>query len=170
MPIVELTAKERDELEQIVRYSHDSRVTLRAQSLLRLAADEAARDVAEQVQLSRQALYVLAARFVQRSELSVLARLADAPRSGRPSGKSERVQQVLPTLLAARPADYGLPGFAWTAGLLKYQIERETRLKVSEPTIRLNLHALNYRYKRSRYVLARRAPHWRQAKGGCNVA
>lgn len=170
MPIVELTAKEREELEQVVRYSHDSRVTLRAQSLLRLDADEAARDVAEQVQLSRQALYVIAARFAQRSGLSVLARLADAPRSGRPGRKSERVQQVLPTLLAGRPADYDLPGFAWTAGLLKCQIERETSLTVSEPTIRLNLHALNYRYKRSRYVLARRALHWRQAKGGCNVA
>jgi transposase len=170
MAIVELTSKEREELHQVVRHSRNGRVMLRAQALLRLDGDESANEVAEQMQVTRQALYALAARFAQRSELCVVERLADAPRSGRPGRKSERVQQLLPTLLAARPADYGLPGFAWTARLLKHQVERETRMTVSEPTIRLNLHALSYRYKRSRYVLARRAPHWRQAKGGCNVA
>ena len=170
MALVKLMSKERDALEQIVRYGRDSRLTLRARAILRLDADEAASAVAEQMQVTRQALYALAARFVQRSGLSVVERLADAPRSGRPDRKSAYVQQLLPTLLAAVPADYGYPGYAWTAGLLKREVERQTQIEVSEATIRLNLHALDYRYKRSRYVLARRDPHWQQAKGGCNVA
>lgn len=117
MAIVELTSKEHDALEQIVRYGRDSRLTLRAQAILRLDADEAASAVAEEMQVSRQALYALAARFAQRSQWGVVDRLSDAPRPGRPDRKSACVQQLLPTLLAAVPTDYGYPGYAWTAGL-----------------------------------------------------
>jgi hypothetical protein len=43
---------------------------------------------------------------------------------------------------------------------------KQEGLVVHERTIRRTLRALDYRYKRPRYVLARTSPTWRQQKGG----
>ena len=39
-------------------------------------------------------------------------------------------------------------------------------LSAPHTTVRRALHALGYRWKRPRFVLSRRAEHWRQAKVG----
>lgn len=170
MTIIQLTVAERAALGEIVQHHRDGQLIRRAQALLLLDMEEAVAEAAEQLHLSRQALYVMARRFVARSTLSIEDRLADAPRSGRPRTKSEQVESKLPELLAKKPIDYGYRSFAWTAGLLKLAVEKASGIDISEPTIRLNLHRMGYRYKRSRYILARRAPHWRQAKGGSKEA
>jgi len=54
--------------------------------------------------------------------------------------------------------------------MLKTQLERQHALRLSDDTVQRAVHALDYRYKRPRFVLARRAPFWRQAKGGSKTA
>jgi hypothetical protein len=54
--------------------------------------------------------------------------------------------------------------------MLRHQVEQRLPQPISQWTIRRALRLLNYRYKRPRYVLARRSPTWHQAKGGSNAA
>jgi hypothetical protein len=54
--------------------------------------------------------------------------------------------------------------------MLRCQVERRLQTPTSERTIRRALRAMRYRYKRPRYVLARRSATWRQAKGGSKTA
>jgi hypothetical protein len=52
-------------------------------------------------------------------------------------------------------------------------LSRQAAGKIGEPvsddTMRRALSLLRYQYKPPRYVLARRSPTWRQAKGGSNA-
>jgi hypothetical protein len=50
--------------------------------------------------------------------------------------------------------------------MLRRQAEKRLRHFLSPDTVRRALRQMRYRYKRPRLVLAERAPHWRQAKGG----
>ena len=63
------------------------------------------------------------------------------------------------------PTDHGYRHPAWTTPLLLAHLTR-AGVEASDVTVRRALHRLGYRWKRPRFVLARRAEHWRQAKGG----
>jgi len=139
----------------------------RAQGLLWLAEGVTVTAVAQRLHVSRQAVYTWQARLgksPRRGELAV--RLADRPRSGRPRTKGRAVDEVIAEVLGTDPRQQGYRVAVWTTGLLRQYVQRNRDLAVSERTIRRCLRRLGYRYKRPRYVLARRAPHWRQAKGG----
>jgi transposase len=64
-----------------------------------------------------------------------------------------------------RPADFGYRHTSWTTELLIEQLGREG-ITASDSTVRRALHEAGYRWKRPRFVLSRRSPTWRQAKGG----
>ncbi len=57
-------------------------------------------------------------------------------------------------------------GEAATVPMLKAQIDKTTKMDASPDLIRRALKRLRWRYKRPRFVLSRRSPTWRQAKGG----
>ena len=115
-------------------------------------------------------LYDLLARYEARAELPVVARIQDEVHVGRPATKRLLVKDSLEALLQSSPTAHGYPGQLWTIGMLKTQIERQYKLQLSDDTVQRAVHELDYRYKRPRYVLARRAPFWRQAKGGSKTA
>jgi hypothetical protein len=52
--------------------------------------------------------------------------------------------------------------------LLRHHLRRQGA-EASATTIRRALRRLGYRWKRPRFVLSRRDPHWRQAKGGSSA-
>jgi transposase len=74
----------------------------------------------------------------------------------------ELVQQVMDT----QPSQYGYQAQGWTAALLRHHLKATQGIEVSIATVRQCLKGLGYPWKRPRYVLARRDPFWRQAKGG----
>jgi hypothetical protein len=82
--IIELSYKERSELERVLKSRTKSKVSQRAQALLLLDEGEAVEQVAELLRVSRQTLHNWMGRFEQRRELKPSERLADAARSGRP--------------------------------------------------------------------------------------
>ena len=51
-------------------------------------------------------------------------------------------------------------------GLRLLALLRRQGVAAADTTVRRALHRLGYRWKRPRFVLSRRAEHWRQAKGG----
>jgi transposase len=94
----------------------------------------------------------------------------DRPRAGRPRRLAEQVERVLVTVLETAPPSQGYRAAPWTTPLLCQYLREHQGLAVSAVTVRRCLHRLGYRWKRPRYVLARRSRYWRQAKGGSSAA
>jgi transposase len=161
-----LSEHERRILRELIHSESSGRVLRRAQALLWLDAGETVAAVAARLNIARQTIYNWRQEFAQRSAEPVAQRLHDEARSGRPANKMALALHWLPILLACSPHDYGYRARSWTSWLLGKQIERESHESIGLNTVRRALHALHYRFKRPRYVLARRAPNWRQSKGG----
>jgi transposase len=94
----------------------------------------------------------------------------DRARAGRPRRLAERVEQVLVMVLEMAPHGQGYRAAQWTTPLLRQYLRERQALAVSEVPVRRGLHRLGYCWKRPRYILARRSPYWRQAKGGSSAA
>jgi transposase len=164
MAAVQLAAREREMLAALARSSHDARETRRALALLDLDAGEPAARVARRYQIGRSTVYEWAARWADATRPRD-GRLRDAARSGRPPATRDGVQEALAKLMPSAPTDHGYRHPAWTTPLLLAHLRREGA-EASDTTVRRALHRLGYRWKRPRFVLSRRAEHWRQAKGG----
>ena len=170
VPILHLSYRARLTLETIAQGSASGRDVRRAQALLWLAAGESVQAVARRLTVSRQMIYALVDRYESRRALPVLERIQDAHHPGRPADKRLLAVTAVQALLKQPPADYGYRGYVWTLGMLKTQVEKRLTISVSEDTVQRALYELDYRCKRPRYVLARRDPHWQQAKGGSKPA
>jgi len=164
MVALRLTARDRETLGEKARSSPDARETRRALALLDLDAGESPAQVAHRYRAGRSTVYEWAARW-DRTDRPRDDRLRDADRSGRPPATRDAVETALAELMPTPPTDHGYRHPAWTTPLLVAHLHRQG-VKASGTTVRRALHALGYRWKRPRFVLARRAEHWRQAKGG----
>jgi transposase len=164
MAALKLSGRDREAVEQAARHSTDARETRRALALLDLADGQTPGQVAARYRVGRSTVYEWVARWNDadrpRSE-----RLRDAPRSGRPPEQRDAVAGQLAELMPSAPTDHGYRHPAWTAPLLMAHLARQG-VEASDTTVRRALHRLGYRWKRPRFVLSRRAEHWRQAKGG----
>ncbi len=169
MALIKLDSRERQSLERIARSSSSAREVRRAQALIWLHRGEGVEQVARRLSMSRQAIYVLVTRYSSRKVRPILERIQDQPHTGRPAGKLKKVAKVIQRLLSRSPSRYGYRSPFWTVPMLKGQVGRQLAEPVSDDTIRRALSVLRYRYKRPRYVLARRSRTWRQAKGGSSA-
>ena len=163
---VTLTDKERQTLERLVRKEKDARIVKRAQALLWLSAGERVQEVAERLGVTRQTIRNWVKRYQEREGVSIRERLADKPHPGRRAKKREAVRALLKETLEQDPRALGYASPVWTTRLLQHYWGHHHDLQVSRRTIRRALRQEGYRYKRPRYVLARRSATWRQAKGG----
>jgi transposase len=164
MVALRLTARDRETLSEKARSSADAREARRALALLDLDAGEPPTRVARRYRVGRSTIYEWAARWGDagrpRDE-----RLRDAERPGRPPDTRAAAREVLAEVMPTAPTDHGYRHPAWTTPLLLAHLRRQG-VEASDATVRRALHALGYRWKRPRFVLSRRAEHWRQAKGG----
>lgn len=161
-----LTSPQRAALFRLAKASPDRREARRALALLDLARGELVTDIACRYGISRETIYQWAARLGTGRLPN--GRLRDAPRSGRPAQAGMIAERLLRAILPTDPRRYGYRHPAWTIALLQHHLRRQG-VEVSPSTLRRALRRLGYCWKRPRFVLARRDPHWRQAKGGCNV-
>ena len=170
MAVIVLSSAGRRALEAIVARPRDGRQYRRAQALLWLAAGERPTAVAQRLRVHRDTVYAWATRYRQRGRQRVPARLRDGARPGRPRRLGGRVERVLVAVLETDPQSQGYRAAQWTTPLLRRYVREQQALAVSAVTVRRCLHRLGYRWKRPRYVLARRSRYWRQAKGGSSAA
>lgn len=168
--IIELTAKERAALEATLTHHQDSRPYQRALALLLLDDGVPVEEVAEQLYVSRQTLYNWIDRFEQREAWPVEQRLLDATRSGRPPTAQGIIDPWIEKVWETDPRTYGYGATGWTAALLRRYLGEVHHHWVGVRSIGLALARLRVRWKLPRYELARRAPFWRQSKGGLNTA
>lgn len=169
MPLVQLTVRDREALEQTARHSTDAREMRRALAVLDLADGQTPAQVAARYRIGRSTAYEWAARWNATGKPKD-QRLRDADRCGRPPEQRDAVAEVLGELLPTAPTDHGYRHPTWTTPLLMAHLAREHQIEASEATVRRALHDLGYRWKRPRFVLSRRDPNWRQAKGGSSGA
>jgi transposase len=164
MVALRLTARDRELLSEKARSSTDARETRRALALLDLDAGESPPRVARRYQVGRSTVYEWAARWGN-ADRPRDDRLRDADRPGRPPDTRDAAEEALAGLMPTAPTAHGYRHPAWTTPLLLAHLKRQG-VEASDTTVRRALHRLGYRWKRPRFVLSRRAEHWRQAKGG----
>jgi len=170
MRLVQLADRARHTLERIAHSAVNARMVRRAQALLWLHAGERVGRVAQRLGMSRRGIYKIATQYQARADQPVAQRIADRPHTGRRATKRQQVAQMVARLLKTKPSRYGYRALAWSTPMLRHQVEQRLQMSVSERTVRRALRQLRYRYKRPRYVLARRSITWRQAKGGLKTA
>lgn len=164
MAAIRLTARDRTTLGALARHATDGRPARRALALLDLDAGEPLARVARRYRVSRSTVYEWAARWAT-AALPPGERLRDADRCGRPPTARGAATAAVAALLPTAPTAHGYRHPTWTTPLLVAHLARGG-VSASAATVRRAVHALGYRWKRPRFVLSRRAAHWRQAKGG----
>lgn len=166
MARISLTDSQRRELQHLACRGRDARMVRRAQGLLWLDQGEHPIAIAHRLGVTREAVYSWARRLRGMVDRPLAQGLRDQPRSGCPRRKRHAVEELVEQAMDARPSEYGYQAEGWTATLIRYHLQAKQAIEVSETTVRRCLKGMGYRWKRPRYVLARRDPFWRQAKGG----
>jgi transposase len=166
MTYIELNSKERIMLEHITSNSLDARLVLRAYALIWLDEGESVDQIAQHLSVSRQTVYNWALRFQQRQDFDLLARLSDAPRSGRPPTAKGIIDSLIDEVISSDPRQLGYNSTVWTAPLLVYYLSAEYQIEVSSDSVSRAISRLRVKWKRPRHTLAMRTTTWRQAKGG----
>ena len=166
MARISLTDSQRRELQHLACRGRDARMVRRAQGLLWLDQGEHPIAIAHRLGVTRVAVYSWARRLRGMVDRPLSQGLREQPRSGCPRRKRHAVEELVEQVMDARPSEYGYQAEGWTATLIRYHLQAKQAIEVSETTVRRCLKGMGYRWKRPRYVLARRDPFWRQAKGG----
>jgi transposase len=149
MGLIRLAKRSRDQLMRIARSRSNTRHAKRAKVLLGLHHGKSVQEVADETGLSRQAIYNLQTRFLERRDQRAHERVQDAQHTGRPPKKQRMVVRVMNKLLRRKPRQYGYEADEWTVAMLHEQVEKETGANVSRRTIRRALNALNPRRRKS---------------------
>lgn len=168
--LIELSNKERRELESLRILGVESRQYQRMLAMLLLDEGASVEEIAEQLFVPRRTIYDWINRFNQRCDLSIKERVQDAFRSGRPATAKGVIDPVIDKIIDSDPRDYGYNSTVWTAGLLHRYLSKYHEKDVSLRSISYALVRLAIRWKLPRYVLSRQDPFWRQAKGGLKRA
>jgi len=164
-----LAATARQQLRQIVGDSSAASEVRRAQALLWLADGQPYSQVARELGVHRRTVYNWVARYRDRMAQPVAERVQTEAHPGRPPRQLSLAKRVIAKVWRHDPRRHGFRALVWTVPMLRCCIHCKTGQWVSPRTVRRAMRALHYRYKRPRYVLARRAATWRQAKGGSNA-
>jgi transposase len=165
MPTLVLTARERAELERLARSTADAAQLRRVNALLALADGQGASAVARAQRIGRSTIYEWVDRFDEHRRRDLHAATTTRTAPGRARDLRDRVRRRVAELLERSPGEFGHRHTNWTTELLIVRLGREG-LVASDSTVRRAIHEAGYRWKRPRFVLSRRSPTWRQAKGG----
>ena len=149
MGFIRLAKRSRDKLMRVARSRSNTRHAKRAKALLGLHHGKSVQQVADETGLSRQAIYNLQKRFLERHDQREHDRVQDARHTGRPPKKQRMVIRIINKLLRRKPRQYGYTADEWSVAMLHEQVEKETGARVSRRTIRRALTALNPRRRKS---------------------
>lgn len=153
--MLELSRSELSALEGALRTTRDRRHWVRLRGVVLAAEGVPVPEICSALGCGSSALYDWIAHWRRTRDP---AELADAPRSGQPPRLKARHRDRLEQLLASSPEEHGYHTVGWTVPLLALHFAQVEGVPVSETTLRRVLHSLGYRWKRPRYVLARRDP------------
>jgi transposase len=165
MSAFQLRPWERRQLLGLLDHPQDARQLRRAQALVWLHEGRPVPRVAELLRVDTRTIYNWVYAFQQRTDLGPVARLRDAPRSGRPPTASGIIDPLIDAVIDADPRDYGYRSTVWTAPLLRRYLEEVHAIATSRKSVSRAIARLGVRWKRPRHRLGLRPDTWRQAKG-----
>ncbi len=145
-----LTRRQRRQLQQTLVRCHDRRFYARLLALRQIDEGCSVGHVARILGVSRQSVYNWLRVCRQTGRLD---ELKDQPRPGRPSPWQPRLGGHLEQLLRQSPQEHGYFAGDWTVPLLAEHLRHLWGRQPSSHTLRRQLHALGYTWKRSRYAL-----------------
>jgi transposase len=147
MSRLNLTPWQRRRLQRQLAQTRDARLYRKT---LEFDHGRSAADIARMLGVTRQTVYDWIEAYTQDHDP---ASLEDQPGRGRYLLLDEDQAHLLEALLAGSPQDHGYPHTTWTLPLLQEALEIATDLRVSEATLRRELHRMDYLWKRPRYDL-----------------
>jgi len=150
MDHLDITARQRRQLERHLHATRDARTYRRTPAVLEVARGRPVADVARSLGVTRQALYNWLAAYARDCDPRDLA---DAPRPGRPPDWTPGLLDALGEAMAQPPGRWGYPAANWTVPLLREHLAERAGPWPSDTALRRRLHGLGYVWKRHRYVL-----------------
>ena len=151
MSEIDLTASQRRRLEQQLRSTRDAGLFRRTLAVLEAARGQSIAEIARLLRTSRVSIYHWIERYDQSRDPTCLA---DRRGGNRPSVWTEPLQTLLRSSLAHPPDHFDYAAVEWTIVLLQDHLARWTAQRPSTTSIRRELRAIGYIWKRPRYVLA----------------
>ena len=147
---VRLTPQQRFRLRRQLRTTDDLGTYRRTLGLLELDRGNAITDVAIRLGVSRRIVHGWVDTYRHHP---VPCSLVTHHSTGRPSDWTEDAQAILQASLDQPPDHFGYQATGWTVPLLQSHLAHWGLTGLSESTLRRQLHALGYVWKRPRYVL-----------------
>jgi transposase len=166
MSAFQLRPWERRQLLDLLDHPQDAKQLRRAQALVWLHEGRPVPRVAELLRVGPRTVYNWVYAFRRRTDLGPVARLRDAPRSGRPPTAAGIIDPLIDAVIDADPRDWGYRSTVWTAPLLQRYLEEVHVIATSRKSVSRAIARLGVRWKRPRHRLGLRPDTWRQAKGG----
>lgn len=145
-----LTARQRHRLEAQLKATHDAGLFRRTLAVLEVARGTSVSEVARLLRTSRVSVHHWLACYARDRDP---AALADHRGGNHPSVWTEDLQATLRECLGQPPDRFGFQAVSWTVGLLQQQLAPLCEGGLSTRTIRRQLDALGYVWKRPRYAL-----------------
>ena len=158
--ILELTPKQRTDLEQAAATARQTRSWKRYRALLLLGDGLAIPQVAQALGCGQSTIYHWLALWREQG----VERLAEGPHRGRAHRLDAAAVAHLQALLRSDPQAHGHHATGWTVPLLLGELTTAGWV-VHEHTLRRTLKRLGYRWKRPQYVLGRPDPAYAEKKG-----
>lgn len=145
-----LTPRQRQQLHALMKTSTDVRTYRRALALLARDRGTPVEEVAAMLGLHRSTISNWSQRYQQQGHPRALV---DQAGRGRRRLLTPALLDVLQQALQHKPDQLGYMATEWTVPLLLEHLHRLTGVRVSDDTLRRQLHRMRYRFKRPRYVL-----------------
>jgi transposase len=150
MSAIRLTAAQRRDLERQLQWTQDAGLFRRTLAVLEAADGRPVARIARSLRTSRVSVYRWIACY---DSARVPGCLADSRGGNHLSVWTDKLQSVLSEGLGRRPEHFGYQAVEWTVPLLQEYLARCGKERPSETSIRRQLHAPGYVWKRPRYVL-----------------
>lgn len=145
-----LTPQQRFRLRRLLRTTADLGAYRRTLALLQLDRGNSVTEVAVMLGVSRRTVHRWVGLYWDRP---VPRSLISHHSTGRPSGWDEDARAILKATLHQPPDHFGSQATGWTVPLLQTHLAHWGLTDLSDATLRRQLHALGYVWKRPRYVL-----------------
>lgn len=145
-----LTPRQRRQLRALLKRSLDARVYKRALALLARDQGLPVQQVAALLGLHRSTVGNWSRQYQRQPHPRTLA---DRQGRGRHRLLTPPALRVLRQALRSKPDRLGYMATEWTVPLLLEHLQRVAEVRVSDDTLRRQLHRMRYRFKRPRYVL-----------------
>lgn len=159
-PLV-LTPKQRQELQTFIKATESPRARDRARAVLAVSDGQSRQAIARVFQVSRLSI----PRWIDWFLEAGAAGLPDAPRPGKAPALSPARAQELCVIACQRPTLFGHEAAIWTLSMLQKEVEQRWQLKVSDETIRRELHRGKLSFKSPKLHLHSPDPQYVKKRG-----